>query len=225
MKKQIMWIIVLTMFILTGSYSKNNTNTEQITISTQMKEQILRSPFKAMLKTKDGNQFIAYLFAEDEKKERAHYNSRYGEGNLRSWIIREGHYFIYLYDVNNKSFLPYKTPILKDFGKLIFNNEGSRIVVLPGSQENQSDVLLISQFGSGEGDFYEAYGFFDNKPYLQNYMFIGKRKEIQFFGQVGESDNKTNSQLNAWGSLYGSTILSLSDKPGIILVRPKNPEK
>lgn len=221
-----MSIIALTVFILTNSYSKNNASTEQIIITPQMEEQILRSPFKAMLKTKDGNQFIAYLYAEDEKKERHRYNSRNSsEGNERSWIIREGDYFIYLYNINNNSFLPYRTHILKEFKGLIFNSEGSRIVVLPGSQENQSDVLLISQFGTGAGDFYEAYGFLDNKPYLQNYMFLRKSKEIQFFGQIYESETKTNSQIYAWDNSYGETFLSISDKPGIILVKPKNPNR
>ena len=222
MKRQITFII-FALLVLTNSYSKNNIGTEQITISPQLKEQILRSPFKALLKTTDGHQFMAYLFAEDEKKIRGDLYTGI-TGDLFSSVRRKGHYFIYLYDLSHDSFLPYKTPFLKDYEEMYFNTEGSRILVIPGSQENKSDVLLISQFWNHDNDLYEAYGFLKNKPYLQNYIFLGKRKEIQFLGKIAESRNKTNSQLSAWGSEYGSSILSLSDKPGIILVKPKNPD-
>lgn len=218
-----MTFIICTLLIVTSTYSKNNIATEQITISHQLKEQILQSPFKALLKTKDGHQFMAYLFAEDEKKIR---DEPYPgiTGDLRSSVRRKGHYFVYLYDLSHDSFLPYKTPILRDSKALNFNTQGSRIIVLPGSQENKSDVLLISQFWYHDGDLYEAYGFLENKPYLQNYMFLSKSKERQFLGKITESDNKTNSQLSGWGTEYGATFLSLSDKPGIILVKPKNPD-
>ena len=228
MKKYILFITIFTFFILTNSYSKNKTITELITISPQMKERIFKSPFKAILKTKDGNQFVAYLFAEDEKKDRYTHSSCIS-GDSRSSVSRVGHYFIYLYDVQHDYFLPYKTAILKnlDFKETRFNNEGYSVIVLSGSQGNKSDVLLISQFADCGGNFYEAYGFLGNKPYLQNYTFVGKIKEKLFYGRILPEESKTASQLYAY-SQYGlfheefrEYFLSLSNKPGEILVKPK----
>ena len=232
MARQII-LVICTLFILTNSYSNGaddeKIHTEQITINPQMKEQILKSPFKAILKTKKGGRFMAYLFAEDEKRERDEQQSC-ENGDLRSNVVRVGNYFIYLYDINKKSFLPYKTLILKNHPKMRFNEQGGEIIVLQGSKVNKSDVLLISQSGGCGGDYYVANGFLDDKPYLQTYVFNeqGGIKNY-FYGKVKES--KAKPELYAYG-LYGilhndlhEFTLLLSDKPREITVKPKYPDQ
>lgn len=225
-KKLIMTVLVSTIFI--NSYAENSTKIEHIVISPQMKKKILNSPFKAILQKKDGTKIIAYLYADDEQEELVETDSNI-DGTPISSVTKVGHYFVYLFETNHNSLLPFKIKIFKDYEKITLNIEGAAIIVLPGSLENKSDVLLISQRGSWGGDYFEAYGFIDNNPYLQSYTFIDKDKQDTFYGRITES--KTDPKLYAYG-LYGEYhgdlrqfTLSLSDKPGEILVTEKHGDK
>lgn len=183
---------IYILFVAFNSYAGA---VEQFMISSQLKEDILRSPFKANLKTHDGRQFVAYLYAQDEESDEMEPSSCI-TGDTYHTTSKIGHFYIYLYNVSNKSFSNYRTKIFHDFSRHRFNDEGANIFVLSGSNVNKSDVLLISQFGACSGDFYEAYGFSENNFYLKNYLFFTFKQHEQFYGRVSVID--TNDKLYAY---------------------------
>lgn len=192
---------------------------EQIIITPKMEDSILATQFKANLRTNNGEQFTVYLYAQDEeRKEKDSYSRITGEEYHT--ISKKGHFYIYLYDVKNKSFSNYRTKIFSGFSETRFNDEGSNIIVLSGSKAKKSDVLLISQFGTSKGDFYEAYGFSKNNAYLKKCDFLRKYKNEefsnnQFYGQIGKEDgplHSGNTPIDGFTEIFKNLNVTLSEK-------------
>lgn len=226
--------------MLNYAYAKENLDIEKFTINTQMKKQIMNSPFKASLRRGDGEKFIAYLYAENEESEPHEYSSCV-DGELKKTILKKGYYYIYLYEINTDSFMPERISILKDFQKLDMNTQGADIFVLASNDINKSDVLIIGQFVSCSGNQYEAYGFFENNnSHLKQYTFVAKKKENSLFGRILKfnSDNKESVDFSEQGEVnyskngeligYSMTThnkikqfaLSLSNTLGEIQIKP-----
>lgn len=92
---------------------KNGTAVKFI-VDEQMKERIMKSPYKASLHGKDGKEMVAYLFADDEKtKPTESYLCSTGE-KVKS-NVPTGHYYIYLFDVKSQSFYPTRVKVFKNF--------------------------------------------------------------------------------------------------------------
>lgn len=195
-------------------------------MSQKMEENILHSPFKALLHRSDGSKIMAYLYAKDGKSKLAKHYSRI-DGESYTTMESIGHFQIYLYDVDRNRFFPGKTPIFKDFNEITLNSEGAKILVLSGDQEGKSDVLLISQFGTAEGDIYEAYGFSQDNLSFKNYIFNnGKKKDNQFYGSILNDDKKkklvaytTHQKYEIGGFVILKVNISLSKIPGEIDVQ------
>ncbi|WP_018577775.1 hypothetical protein [Legionella shakespearei] len=227
--KSIIFICITIMFF--NCYAEE-TGIEQITITPKMQDSILLSPFKANLQTNNGHRFIAYLYAPDEKSEETDSFSRITKQEYHT-ISKVGHFFIYLYDVETKSFSNYRTKVFKSFSKTRFNDEGADIMVLSGAKINKSDVLLISQFGTGSGDFYEAYGFAENNSYLKNYRFSEKEENKLvyydgFYGSITFEEEKLGRlaytpSMSEAGEYQQEKYLSISKKEkDVVLARRKS---
>lgn len=220
-KNKIFVLVMTFLFIMQNVNANENLGIEKFIISKHLKENIMNSPFKASLRRGDGRKFIAYLYAEDEQNKITKRYS-YASRKLKKSISKHGHYYIYLYDVASNLFLAYRTAVFSAFEgikiKMRMNVKGADFFVLPSSNKNKSDALLISQFGDGEGDFYEAYGFSKNQLFLKKYIFVGKEKNNSFYGRI-------NKLIQNGGGLLGYSIydhkinqfkLSLSNVPGEI---------
>ena len=220
-----MWFISILLLLdnsytLAGSFSS-------------LQEGILHSPFKALLHRSDGKEIMAYLYAEDEKSELREYSERH-TGEPYNATVKIGHFKIYLYDVKQKVFLPGSTPVFKDADEFLFNGEGATIMVFPGGPWDKSDVLLISQFGTGEGDIYEAYGFSSDNLSLKNYVFNlnMKEKTSQFYGTIGIDGREKKVHAYTVHQKYvigGFEIvdvdMSLSKTPGEIDLKFEEPKE
>ena len=218
-----MFLISVVLLLNNHHLLGSSVNTKD-TMSQKMQEKVLQSPFKALLHRSDGKKIMAYLYAKDEKSELTECDSRI-DGSSYTTIARDGHFQIYLYDVEQGKFLPFITPIFKDWDETSFNVEGSKIVVLPGMQEGKSDVLLISQFGTGEGDFYEAYGFSPDNLSFKNYIFNNnmKSKQTQFYGTIVRHDKENkmfaytvHQKYEIGGFEIVNVNIALSKTPGEI---------
>ena len=184
------FILFALLLVLFNSNVFTSGAVEEISISLKLKEKILSSTFKANIQTKDGGNFVAYLYAEDEQSELIEDDSRI-TGKSKEVISKTGHYYIYLYNITSGSFLDKRTKIF-DGEDLRFNVEGASIIVLASHKQKKSDILLISQFGDSNGDFFEAYGFFGDNFQLKNYIFhLGKKKGKMFYGTIAPDDGST----------------------------------
>lgn len=189
-------------------------------VDEQMKKEIMNSPYKEQFRRGDGKKFIVYLYAANEQiKSEQNYSC---DGAKEKSVVKIGNYYIYLYDVNSNSFFPGRIPIFNDSYKTKMNVRGSDFFVLSSDNNNQSDVLLISQFGDCTGDDYEAYGFAENQLFLKKYFFIGKEKHDQFYGKIEKS--KKNGKLLAHGQYEGTgsqdLYLFLSKTSGVVMLQP-----
>lgn len=209
------------LFLCNGIASSSSVG-ERISISPFMKAHIMQSPFKMQLQRNDGKKMVAYLYAEDERSEPIDSYSCI-TGDQLTGINKIGHYYIYLYDVNNGAFLHNRTKIFSKFREIRLNGEGAMLTVLSNHNSGKSDVLLISQFGDCNGDFFEAFGFSENQQYLEKYSFVGKRKEYSFYGRI--SNNKTGNKIayeiyDDTNSKMQKLKLDLSNKPSEIQLQP-----
>lgn len=198
---------------------------EFIKIDTTFQNKILTSRLKAPLKNAKGEKIIAYLYAEDEEVTESvtspHWGSGLG-GDLKC-IDHEGHYFIYLFDVNHKIFYPYRTKVMKIFGETLYVDNGNdEIIVVHGNKKNKSDILLINQFITTRVNYFEAYGFSENQQYLENYIFARAKKKKYFYGKPYTKE----PEVTLYG-VYGDkndqlqTVLAeVSENKGEILLTP-----
>lgn len=181
MTRNIIKILIYSILILIIDNAFAVTNIEEkYSVSSSLKNKILNSSLKFDLNTGTNQKIIAYLFAEDEKKEEREVQIR--NSDLKKITISKGRYYIYLYSVENKDFYPYRMKIFELLPKTSFNVEGSSILKLSDENKKYGDILLISQFGNSTGDIYEAYGFSKNKQYLVMYDFLGAHLESSFYG-------------------------------------------
>lgn len=206
-------IILIAMIVFLSNI--NSCYSEKIKINDDLKIKILNSSLKANLMTKDGRKITAYLYAEDEKQEIINTKScTTGEIESKHSVI--GHYFIYLYDYENKIFSPERIEALYIRGKIRFNVDGSGLLMLQGSKGKESDVLHISQFVECDGNYYGAYGFSDNNFRLENYWFrysLNNTQEL-FYGHIFFKNSKLyafRSIIEAEGVRMGPRLL-ISDK-------------
>lgn len=185
--KNFLFFIIL-FFIVNSATAHESLDVEKFNVSKKMEKLIMSSPFKVFLNGENGKKFMAYLYAEDEKNKAVERYS-YVSGILEKSIVKSGYYYIYLYNLNSHSFFPYRTAVFSNFEgsrvRMKMNSKGSGFFVLP-SAKNKADVLLISQFGDSDGNFYEAYGFSQNQLYLQKYVFFGKEKNDSFYGKISK---------------------------------------
>lgn len=182
-------LILSVLFLSSPSYSS-----ELITITPAMKDHILSSNLKVELKN-NNKSFIAYLYAENEitMPPIEHYSCYKGEGKIYSY--KKGTFYIYLFDTEHNNFLPYRTKIFEEFDFNLLNEYGTDLIVLSG-KGYIADVLIISQFGTCAGNFYEAYGFSRDNNSLINYKFSGEIESTQFYGIVSEI--KRGFKVNAY---------------------------
>jgi hypothetical protein len=213
-------------FFLNNGNALGSSIVDKGAMSQKMQENILRSPFKALLHRSDGKKIMAYLYAEDEQRELEEDISRI-DGKSYTTMASIGHFHIYLYDVDQGAFLPGKTSIFKAH-EIAFNSEGAEILVLSGKQGGKSDVLLISQFATGEGDVYEAYGFSPDNSSFKHYIFNNdmKEKESQFYGTIVNDEKKNkmiaytvHQKYEIGGFEIVDVDISLSKNPGEIDMR------
>jgi hypothetical protein len=217
-KNKIFTCLIFIIFATTKANASIENNVEHFIVDAKLKEQILLSPFKLPLHRKDGKEFIAYLFAEDEIS-KPFLDISCVDGEERKTIMKTGRYYLYLLDIATDKFFPFRTPVFKKFNRIDMNVEGANFLVFPHTNKNQSDALLISQFISCSGDQYEAYGFSENLQYLVPYIFTGKKREKAFFGQIDTSEPcgpcfLAYTRIDPMISQYS---LSISNAPGEIL--------
>ncbi len=194
-------IVKSTLIVILSSYffyvyARDTDSINFVEISPQMKEKILNSSLKADLRTNEKEVFRAYLYAEDEIKEPMEIYSCL-DGEVKKSDSKVGHYYIYLYDIKREYFIPKRIKIFSSFGKVRMNLEGADLIVLSGAKEKRSDVLLISQFGDCNGNFFEGYGFSTNNSALKKYNFLAKKNQEMFYGRIGA--NKSSNSLFAYG--------------------------
>lgn len=170
---------------------------DKFIITPQLKEKILKSQYKAPLQRKDGKQFIAYLYAENEQITHEKQISC-EEEKLETLTVYNGNYYIYLYDPHSDSFFPGRIEPFPANYKINMNKK-TNFFSLKDPQNNQSDIILLSQMGSCIGDDYEAYGFTENHQFLKQYPFFLKKKYKQFNGRI--TNQKENNKVIVYTSL------------------------
>lgn len=185
-------------------------------LTTEMKKNIMNSPFKAFLRTKDGKKIVAYLYAEDERNKSLNsYHCFDGEK------ITTGHYYIYLYDVSTDSFFPERTAVFDGDTDIRMNSKEANFFTWPSSldaNKNQANVLFVGRVATCKYAQYEAYSFSDNQSHLKKYIFVDQKKYGGFYGEFEQNKNQNKLIANA---VYGSpemkkVYLFLSKVPGEI---------
>ncbi len=221
-KNMVFSFLAGTFFLIGIVNAESSTVVDAISISPQLKKHIMQSAFKVNLQRGDGKKIVAYLYANDERSEMVEDYSCIS-GVPQKFNSKIGHYHIYLYDVNTGSFSQNRTKIFDGFKETRLNVEGADLIVLSGAKAKKSDVLLVSQFGDCNGNFFEVFGFSENQSFLKNYIFVARQKQKQFYGRIGKS--KGDSQLVAYGVYDSNTDkiekmnLYLSNKNGEIQLR------
>lgn len=165
-------------------------------LTTEMKKNIMSSPFSASLHTKDGKKIVAYLYAENErKKSLKNYPCFDGEK------ITTGHYYIYLYDVSTDSFLPDREAVFDGDTDIRMNSKKENFFTWPNANKNQANVLFVGRVATCEYAQYEAYGFSENQSHLKKYIFVDQQKYGGFYGEFEQNKNQDKLIANA---VYGS---------------------
>lgn len=200
--KKIKYIYLISVALfMSSNYLWGSSVKIKYTMNQVMQEKILKSPLKALLHRNDGKKIIAYLYADDEKTKETECNARM-DGSSYTTTSKKGHFKIYLYDIELGIFLPIITPIFKYLDETTFNVEGAKLMVLPSHNKGLSDVLLVSQFATFEGDVFQAYGFSQDNLSFKQYMFRNmktKKEEDEFYGSIGEDTRK--KKLIAYATL------------------------
>lgn len=217
-------VLILSLLFVCNNKAFSKLLIEDVAIGSALKKSILNSSLKANLKRNDGKEYIAYLYAKDEKsKFIKQYITRKGEE--KSYLTKTGNYYIYLYDSQKRAFLPQRIKIFREFKVVRFNFDGAGIFVLPSHKEKKSDVLFISQFGDSSGDFFEAYGFSSDNAFVKNYSFLKDgEKDHLFYGQIapGVGSSKINAYVfdyDLHSLLKFSLFLSKNDE---IMLQPND---
>ncbi|MDR3503552.1 MAG: hypothetical protein P4L79_13325 [Legionella sp.] len=100
-----------------------NQNIFNITPEQQL--QVKASPFNFVMKDSSSKKLRVYLYAEDEQSEKRRYFScSDGVVDERQTVVKKGHYYLYLYDLQAKKFLPTRTRVFSDFHNVTMNVEG-----------------------------------------------------------------------------------------------------
>lgn len=209
-------------------YGGENLISKPFIVSPEMKKRIMKTTLKVSLRRGDGKKIIAYLYAEDEEIK------PWGQQSDKSGITTKhelltGHYYIYLYDVDSDLFFPNRTTASEDYSYFAMYKNGFNFFVLPASNKNQSDVILLRSSSSCQGSYYTAYGFDENQLSLKSYVFTGKDKFDGFSGIIKQGKNQ--NKLVAYG-LYDweetqiqKIYLRVSNIPGEIKLNlPKTPK-
>ncbi|WP_147279848.1 hypothetical protein [Legionella worsleiensis] len=195
-------------------------NYDPFTVDKDMKNRIMNSPFSAELRRGDGKKFIVYIYANNEQiKSEENYDC---DGKIKQEMVKTGNYYLYLYDVSSNSFYPGRIPIFNEDYKNRMNVLGANIFVLSSDDKKQSDVLLISQFGSCSGDHFEAYGFTENQLFLKKYFFIAQERKEQFIGYI-KKDKKTGKLLayGKYNTMKSQNLnIFISKTPGAVQLQP-----
>ncbi|MGL6037242.1 MAG: hypothetical protein ACRC0B_08730 [Legionella sp.] len=159
---------------------------ENYIVNNAMEKKIMFSSLSSKLRTNNGDNIIAYLYAEDEKKDPPDefYSCRSGE--IKNYETIDGHYYIYLYNTVSKQFMPYRTKIFINSQPQFFHMEGADLMTISSTYSERSDILLISQFGACTSDVFEAYGFSKDNQYLEPYQFYSKTEPFNFYGVVSK---------------------------------------
>lgn len=153
-----------------------------------LKKNILRSPYKALMKRRDGKELVAYLYAENGISKPAEYYTN--DGQEKTTTSTSGNFYIYLYDPATDKFFPNKiAPFYSIKGFSMYQGR-SDFTVLRHKKKSQSDVLLIGVFVNANGDQYEAYGFSEELSTLKKYRFTIKEKRTSaFYGRLSLYNN------------------------------------
>lgn len=184
---------------------------EKIEVSSTMAEKISKSQFKYVLKNR-GRKFTAYIYAEDEVSEQVDRFSCINGEELHE-ISKTGSYYIYLYDEEEKKFLPVRKQIFAMSREVTLNIEGADIKVVTNPIDNDSNILLISQFVACSANDYEAYGFSKNTSSLQNYQFTYKKKKfMQLGGRVIDQDKKNDFYVVIENGSYREYPIKITSK-------------
>ena len=154
-----------------------------------LKRNILKSPYKASMKNRNGKEMIAYLYAENAIIEQAKEHEEHSEDPIKN--SAEGIYYIYLYDPEMDTFLPERIePFYSSQGFEMIQGR-SDFLVLPHNKRKQSDVLIIGKFANPSSDWHEAYGFSDDGMSLKKYRFVDKTtSKALFYGRLFRNSNK-----------------------------------
>lgn len=169
-------------------------------INTELKKNILRSPYKALMRRRDGKELVAYLYAEDGISEPTKYFTP--NGTEKTTTSTAGNFYIYLYDPTIDKFFPNKIAPFSSIEGFSMSLDRSDFTVLRHKKKSQSDILLIGTFANGNGDEYEAYGFSEDLSNLKKYRFtIKEKKFFNFYGRLSIYKN-TVSAYNKHESLF-----------------------
>lgn len=196
-------------------------------MNSNLKKNILRSPYKALMRRQDGREFVAYLYAEDGVSEPAEYQSM--DGLVKTTTRTSGNFYIYLYDPALDTFLPDKIAAFYSVQGFSMNLGRSDFIVLHHNKKNQSDILLLGVFVNSNGDQYEAYGFSEDLSTLKKYRFTkNKQQSSTLYGRLSPSKNGINGydkheniteEVKNRG-LIEQFRLRISDVPGEIKIEP-----
>ncbi|MDR3504312.1 MAG: hypothetical protein P4L79_17225 [Legionella sp.] len=206
---------------------KGNPDDEAFEISPALKKQIMRSPLKASLRREDGRQFIAYLYAENERIA-PHNSVSCKTGEKLKGTIKTGDYYFYMYDVTADSFFSSRTRVLRTYSPIDMSSKRAYPVTFRSKNPAQSDVLIIGQSTGCSTRVYEAYGFWDDGASLSQYAFKGKgRGAYQIFGEIHQqtNDGKEIAIFQSAKEEKEQFELSISKVPGLLQLKDLAAEK
>lgn len=196
-------------------------------MNSNLKKNILRSTYKALMRRRDGKELMAYLYAEDGLTEPAEYDTP--DGQIKTTTSTSGNFYIYLYDPATDEFFPNKIAPFYSFQGFSMNPGRSDFTVLHHKKKNESDILLIGVFVNSNGNQYEAYGFSEDLSTLKRYRFaIREKRSFAFYGRLSLYKN-TISAYNKHENIDEDEGIrgrieqfkfQVSDMPGEIKIEP-----
>lgn len=193
-------------------------------------KKIMESSLKEELKHNNGDEYVAYLYADDEKLETDEY-ATCSHGDPQKYTSRTGDYFLYLYNKTKHIFSSKKVKVFSGFHNQVFGVDGAYIIVMHDENNKKSDALLITQFIDCNTDAIEAYGFSKDGVSLEQYDFIneeeGERYNIgkEFSGRISSSDEGETVIYTQYGedtAQFWETSPRLSDRSGELILKLEN---
>lgn len=190
----------------------------QAVFTREFAKNIMNARREISIEGSHGELYEAFLYAENEHKEPEMFT--WCDGTTKKVPVLTGNYYIYLYKESTGIFVPSRIEVFKNT-KMRMNIWGASFFTVYTSNENASDILLVSQPDcGGDYNYYEAYGLPKKNQFLQQYVFVMNNKKYKrFFGQI-KKDNKIKKRTRVYGKYDDNTMkemyLSLSDTPGEI---------
>lgn len=219
-KKIAIGFVASIFFIVANCYADSFSMQNSFIISPDLQTKIKDSPFNLLIKGHNGKKFKAYLYAEDGHSENWK-QTHCLNGDEYETRVKIGHFYLYLYDLQTKKFLPIRKHVFPDFRRAVMNMEGANFFLWSSTGKNKKDIIFLSQLvACSVGNQYEAYGLSEDESHLERYNFVDDELLDIFSGRIYLSKKEGNHVISP--NLHGYTVLekgivqykfTLSDKP------------